>query len=173
VEQEWARIQAEPVTVDMVGAEDLKKLRANATDKVTLVYLWANNCATCTSQIFDLETTYRMFRKRAFNLVTINTNVPAEAPAVLSVLKKEYASSQNKQFATDDRAGLQAAWGETWNLAAPLTMVIAPGGNVLYKKEGTIDILAVRRIVLANMPDTGYIGSRAYWVNALAEATKK
>ena len=80
---------------------------------------------------FDLETTYRMFRKRAFDLVTINTNVPAEAPAVLSVLKKEYASSHNKQFATDDRAGLQAAWGETWNLGAPLTMVIAPGGNVL------------------------------------------
>src|SRR3990170_7409090 len=173
VEQEWARIQAEPVTVDMVGAEDLKKLRANPTDKVTLVYLWANNCALCTSQLFDLETTYRMFRKRAFNLVTINTNGPAEAPAVLSVLKKEYASSQNKQFATDDRAGLQAAWGESWNPGAPLTMVIAPGGNVLYKKEGKIDILAVRRIVLANMPDTGgYIGSRAYWVKALAEATK-
>jgi peroxiredoxin len=174
VEQEWARIQAEPVTVDMVGADDLKKLRANATDKVTLVYLWANNCAACTSQIFDLETTYRMFRKRAFDLVTINTNVPADAPAVLGVLKKEYASSHNKQFATDDRAGLQSAWGETWNLAAPLTMVIAPGGNVLYKKEGKIDILAVRRIVLSNMPDTGgYIGSRAYWVNALAEAKTK
>jgi peroxiredoxin len=174
VEQEWARIQAEPVTVDMVGADDLKKLRENATDKVTLVYFWANNCATCTSQLFDLETTYRMFRKRAFDLVTINTNVPAEAPAVLSVLKKEYASSHNKQFAVDDRAGLQAAWGDTWNLGAPLTMVIAPGGNVLYKKEGKIDILAVRRIALANMPDTGgYIGSRAYWVNALAEATKK
>jgi hypothetical protein len=105
--------------------------------------------------------------------VTINTNGPAEAPAVLGVLKKEYASSQNKQFATDDRAGLQAAWGDTWNVAAPLTMVLAPGGNVLFKKEGKIDMLAVRRIVLANMPDTGgYIGSRAYWARALA-ATKK
>jgi hypothetical protein len=115
-----------------------------------------------------------MFRKRAFDLVTINTNVPADAPAVLGVLKKEYASSHNKQFATDDRAGLQSAWGETWNLGAPLTMVIAPGGNVLYKKEGKIDILAVRRIVLSNMPDTGgYVGSRAYWVNALAEAKTK
>jgi peroxiredoxin len=173
VEQEWTRIQAEPVVVDMVGADDLKKLRANATDKVTLVYLWANGCAACTSQLVDLETTYRMYRKRAFNLLTINTNDPAEAPAVLDVLKKEYASSPNKQFATADRAGLQAAWGETWNLAAPLTMVIAPGGEVLYKKEGKIDILAVRRIVLAHMPDTGgYIGSKAYWMNALAETKK-
>jgi peroxiredoxin len=170
VEQEWARIQAEPVTVDMIGADDLKKIRANSTDKVLLVNLWSTNCATCASQFFDLETTYRMYRKRAFDLITINTNAPAEAPQVLAFLKKEYASSQNKQFATADRGGLQAAWGEKWNLAQPLTMVIAPGGQVLYRKEGKIDILEVRRTILAAMPDTkGYIGSKAYWERTVAE----
>jgi peroxiredoxin len=170
VEQEWARIQAEPVTVDAVSADDLKKIRANATDKVLLVNLWSTSCADCTSQFFDLETTYRMFRKRAFDLITINTNPPADAPQVLAFLKKEYASSQNKQSATPDRAGLQAAWGEKWNPAQPLTMVIAPGGEVLYKKEGKIDILEVRRTILAAMPDTkGYIGSKAYWERTVAE----
>jgi peroxiredoxin len=174
VEQEWARIQAEPVTVDMVGPEDLKKLRANTGDKVSLVYFWANGCATCTSQLADFETTYRMYRKRAFDLITINTNAPGDAPAVLEVLKKEHASSPNKQFASADRTALQAAWGLTWNPAAPLTMVIAPRGEVLYKKEGKVDILEVRRIVLASMPDTrGYIGSKAYWMKALAEARRK
>jgi peroxiredoxin len=174
VEQEWTRIQAEPVTVDAAGADDLKKLRANPTDKVMLVYLWANGCPDCTSQFFDLETTYRMYRKRAFTLVTINTNAPADAPAVLEFLKKEHASSPNKQFATADRAGFQAAWGESWNLGTPLTMVIAPGGEVLYKKAGKIDILEARRAILAAMPDTsGYIGSKAYWVKALDEAKKK
>jgi peroxiredoxin len=139
-----------------------------------LVYLWANGCPACTSQFFDLETTYRMYRKRAFTLVTINTNGPADAPAVLEFLKKEHASSPNKQFATADRTGLQAAWGETWNLASPLTMVIAPGGEVLFKKAGKIDILEARRAILAAMPDTsGYIGSKAYWVKALDEAKKK
>ena len=82
-----------------------------------------------------------MYRKRAFNLVTVSTNGPADAAAVLAFLKKEYASSPNKQFASADRAALQAAWGEKWNLSAPLTMVIAPGGNVLYRKEGKFDIL--------------------------------
>lgn len=170
VEQEWARIQAEPVTVDMVGAEDLKRIRANATDKVLLVNLWSTACATCARQFFDLETTYRMYRKRAFDLITISTNAPGDAPQVLAFLKKEYASSQNKQFASADRAGLQAAWGEKWNPAQPLTMVIAPGGQVLYKKEGKIDILEVRRTILAAMPDTkGYIGSKAYWERTVAE----
>jgi peroxiredoxin len=170
VEQEWARIQAEPVTVDMVGAEDLKKIRANPTDKVLLINLWSTNCAACAGQFFDLETTFRMYRKRAFDLITINTNGPADAPQVLAVLKKEYASSQNKQFATADRAGLQASWGEKWNPAQPLTMVIAPGGQVLYRKEGKIDILEVRRTILTAMPDTkGYIGSKAYWERTVAE----
>jgi peroxiredoxin len=174
VEQEWARIQAEPVTVDMVGADDLKTLRANPTEKVVLVHFWSTGCASCASQLFDLETTYRMYRKRAFDLVTINTNVPAESPAVLDYLKKQYASSHNKQFATDDRAGLQAAWGGKWNLAEPWTLVIAPGGQVLYQKEGKVDILEVRRIVLSNMPDTrAYIGSKAYWMKAVEETKRK
>lgn len=173
VEQEWARIQNEPVTVDMVDPEGLKTLRTNPTDKVTVAYFWSTGCNLCTSQISDLETTYRMYRKRAFNLVTISTNPPADAPAVLALLKKEYASSANRQFATADRAGLQAAWGETWKPGMPLTMVIAPGGTVLYRKEGKIDILEVRRVVLANMPDTGYVGSQAYWVRAQQEANKR
>ena len=174
VEQEWTRIQNEPVNVEMVGAEDLKKIRANPTDKVTLVSFWATNCALCSSQFFDFETTYRMYRNRDFDLITINTNPPADAAAVMAVLKKEYASSQNKQFATADRAGLQAAFGEKWNPAGPLTMVIAPGGEVLYRKEGKIDILEVRRAILAAMPDTkGYIGSKAYWMRTLAELKAK
>jgi peroxiredoxin len=174
VDQEWARIQKEPVTVDMVGAEDLKALRANKTDKVTLVRLWSTDCAACTADFFDLETTYRMYRRRAFDLVTISTDPPAKAPAVLDFLKKQYASSPNKQFASADRAALQAAFGEKWNLNTPLTMVIAPGGEVLYRKEGKIDILEVRRHILAAMPDTsGYIGSKAYWTKALADSRKK
>jgi peroxiredoxin len=174
VDQEWARIQKEPVNVEMVGGDELKRLRANATDKVLLVNFWANGCATCAGQFLDLETTYRMFRKRAFDLITINTNPPAEATAVMDFLKKQYASSPNKQFATADRAGLQAAWGVKWNLAQPFTMVIAPGGQVLYQKEGKIDILEVRRTVLAAMPDTrGYIGSQAYWKNAVAAMAGK
>jgi thiol-disulfide isomerase/thioredoxin len=174
VEQEWARIQAEPVKVEMAGADDLKQLRANPTDKVTLVYFWSTECAVCASELVDVETTYRMYRKRAFDLVTVNTNAPGDAPAVLGFLKKQYASSRNKQFAAADRAALQAAWGDSWNLSAPFTMVIAPGGKALYKKAGKIDILAVRRTILANMPDTaGYIGSKAYWMKAVEDAAKR
>ena len=174
VGQEWTRIQNEPVRVDMVAADDLKALRANATDKVRLVHFWSTACRLCTEQFADFETTYRMYRQRAFELVTISTNAPQDSSAVMDFLKTQYASSPNKQFATADRASLQAAWGVKWNLGLPLTMVIAPGGEVLYQKAGKIDMLEVRRVILAAMPDTrGYIGSKAYWMAAIAAAKQK
>lgn len=174
VEEEWAKIQAEPVTVDMVGAEDLKKLRANGTGKVLLVSFWSTGCTACVSQFFDLETTYRMYRLRSFDFVTVATNPPNEAPAVLDFLKKQYASSPNKQFASADAASLQAAWGAKWKSDTPFTMVLAPDGKVLYQKEGKLDILDLRRVILANMPDTrSYIGQQAYWQAAVADKAKK
>src|SRR6476659_287342 len=174
VEEEWAKIQSEPVTVDMVGADDLKKLRANETGKVLLVNFWSTGCSACTSQFVDLETTYRMYRLRSFDFVTVATNPPNEAPAVMDFLRKQYASSPNKQFASADVSSLQSAWGTTWKPGSPLTMVIAPDGKVLYQKEGTIDILELRRVILANMPDTkSYIGQQAYWQAAVADKTKK
>jgi len=174
VEEEWAKIQSEPVTVDMVGADDLKKLRANATGKVLLVNFWSTGCSACASQFFDLETTYRMYRLRSFDFVTIATNPPSDAPAVMDFLRKQYASSPNKQFASADVSSLQSAWGATWKPGSPLTMVIAPDGKVLYQKEGKIDILELRRVILANMPDTkSYIGQQAYWQAAVADKTKK
>jgi peroxiredoxin len=174
VEEEWAKIQAEPVTVEMVGAEDLKKLRSNGTGKVLLVNFWSTGCADCAKQFLDLETTYRMYRLRAFDFVTVATDPPAQSSAVLAFLKKQYASSPNKQFASADATGLQAAWGAKWKLGVPFTVVLAPDGKVLYQKEGKVDLLDMRRTILANMPDTrSYIGQQAYWQAAIADKNRK
>ena len=158
--------------MDPVGAEDLKKLRTNPTDKVMLVHFWPPGVRPAPASSWILETTYRMYRKRAFDLITISTNGPSESAAA-GFPEKEYASSTNKQFATADRAELQAAWGVKWSPAAPLTMVIAPGGKVLYQKEGKFDILEVRRVVLANMPDRPAASGSAYWMNAVERCPAK
>ena len=106
----------------MVGAEDLKRIRSNPDKKVLLVSFWSTNCAACASQFFDLETTYRMYRLRAFDFITIATDAPDQAPAVLAFLKKQYASSPNKQFASADAGSLQTAWGAKWKPGTPFTM---------------------------------------------------
>jgi hypothetical protein len=42
-------------------------------------------------------------------------------------------------------------------------MLIGIDGQTIYKKQGEIDALEVRRLILANLPDDDYIGQQAYW----------
>jgi peroxiredoxin len=164
-EEEMKKIQAEPVKLDMAGAGELKRLRTSAPDKVLVVMFWSTRCPDCAGVFHDLETTYRMYRQRAFQFVTVSTDAPLDRPAVMAFLQKQYASGPNLQFATNDKTGLQAAFGAKWKMGTPYTVVIAPDGKeVLYEKEGKIDLLALRRTALANMADTrGYPGNQAYW----------
>ena len=161
--EELKRIEAEPVRLDMASAEDLKKLKVNSSGKVLLVNFWATWCGPCVHEFPDLETTYRMYRGRDFDFVTVSTNLPDEKPGVLKMLQKQYATSRNLQFASDDTSAMQAAFDPKWDAGVPYTMVIGPDGKVIYQKTGELDILQLRRLILANLPDPDYLGHRAYW----------
>ena len=87
-EAEQAAIAAEPVTLEMVGADGLKKLRQNGTGKLLLINFWATWCAPCVSEFPDLEATYRMYRGRNVDFVSVSTNDPEEKPGVLEFLQK-------------------------------------------------------------------------------------
>jgi hypothetical protein len=39
-------------------------------------------------------------------------------------------------FGSDDTYGLQAAFDAKWDAGVPYTMVIAPGGRVIYQEQG-------------------------------------
>ncbi len=161
--EELRKIEAEPVTLDAASAGDLKKLRSNPTDKVVVINFWATWCGPCMTEFPDLETTYRMYRGRDFDLVMVATNLPDERAGVIKALEKQHASSRNLQFASDDIYAMQAAFDAKWEAGVPYTVVLAPGGKVLYQKQGEVDILELRRVVLGNLPDPDYIGHRAYW----------
>jgi thiol-disulfide isomerase/thioredoxin len=160
---EMRRIEAEPVRVEMATADDLKKLRSNPTGKVLLVNFWATWCGPCLTEFPDLETTYRMFRHRDFDLVTVSTNLPDEKAGVQKTLEAQHASGRNLQFASPDTYAMQAAFDAKWDAGVPFTMVIAPGGKVLYQEQGEVDIVALRRVILANLEDETYKGHPGYW----------
>jgi thiol-disulfide isomerase/thioredoxin len=163
--EELKRIEAEPVRLELASADELKKLRANSTGKVLLVDFWATWCGPCVHEFPDLETTYRMYRGRGFDFVTVSANLPDEKPGVIKMLNKQHASSRNLQFASEDTYAMQAAFDPKWEAGVPFTVLLSPEGKVLYQKQGEVDILELRRIILANVPDPDYIGHRAYWAS--------
>jgi len=156
------KIEAEPVRLEMASAEDLKKLRANPTGKLLLVSFWATWCGPCVHEFPDVETTWRMYRVRDFDLVTVSTNMPDEKEGVQKMLEKQHASSRNLLFASDDTYALQAAFDPAWKSAVPYTVLIAPGGKIVYQHQGDIDFLELRRTILANLR-ADYIGFQNYW----------
>ena len=164
VEAERARIQSEPVTLQPIGADELKTLRKNGTNKLMMVNFWATWCAPCIGEFPELQTTYRMYRGRGLAFVTVSANTPDQKAAVLDFLRQFHASSSNRQFATDDTDALQAAFDPLTPAALPFTLLLAPNGDVLHQQLGEADIAALRRAILANLPDDPkYPGMRAHW----------
>jgi peroxiredoxin len=156
------RIEEQPVKLDLVSKADLAKLRTEPTHQMTLVDFWATWCGSCVAEFADLQDTLRMYSVRDFALVTVSANSPDEKAGVLRFLEKKHATSRNLLFATDDTSDLQRAFDPNWDSAVPYTVLLSPEGKVLYKKLGSVDILELRRTILANLP-SDYAGFNKYW----------
>ena len=156
------KIEEQPVTLEMASASDLQTLRTNPTRHMLLVSFWATWCGSCIEEFSDLQDTFRMYKVRDFDLVTVSANMPDEKPGVLKMLEKKHATSRNLLFDSADTASLQVAFDPSWESAVPYTVLLDPGGKLLYKTLGTVDILELRRAILANLP-SDYTGFNRYW----------
>lgn len=171
VEAERQKIEAEPVELSMATKEELGKLRANPTGKMLLINFWATWCGPCVGEFPDLQDTYRMFRGRGLAFVTVSENTPEEKASVTDFLQGQHATSKNMLFAEDDVYAMQAAFDAQMPGAVPVTILLAPNGDVLYQQVGDLDTLKLRRAILANLPDTrNYPGEQAYWSSALGSS---
>jgi thiol-disulfide isomerase/thioredoxin len=153
----------------MATADDLRKLRENSSKHMTLISFWATWCGSCIDEFADLEDTYLMYKVRDFDLVTVSANMPDEKDGVLRMLNKNRATSKNLLFASSDTEALQKAFDPTWESAVPYTILLDANGKVLYKNLGSVDILELRRTILANMP-SDYIGFNQYWQSGTAKS---
>ena len=161
--KEMEEIAKKPVEAKPVSIDDLTALRKNTTGKLLLVDFWATWCGPCRKELPEFETMYRMYGHRAFDLVTVNINYPDEKPGVMKVLNAEHATSTNHVLSSTDIYSQLAAFDPEWNAAVPYTLLIAPGGEILYKSTGSVDALALKRLIIGNLPDDDYLGHQAYW----------
>jgi peroxiredoxin len=154
------------VPLTMAGADDMKKLRQNGTGKLLLINFWATWCVPCAAEFPALEATYRMYRPRNLEFVSVSVNDPEERAAVMKFLQEHRATHDNRLFATSDVYGLQAAFDPNTPGAVPYTVLLAPNGDVVHQELGELDVMKLRRAILASLPeDPRFPGHRAYWSN--------
>lgn len=130
------RIAAEPVTLGAL--RDLQRHgEAARKGKLTVIHTWSPDHA---SEIPKLAAMYHWYRRRNFELVTIAvTGMKDEA---LAGLRKACASSANLVASAEGKP-----------LPGPKTEILLPSGQVLFSREGALDDLEVKRIIVANLKE--------------------
>ena len=163
-ERELREWQAQPVGLQTASLDTLRRLRRNPTGKLLLINIWATWCGPCQVEYPELLESYLWYRSRDFAFISVSVDAPASRAAVLRFLQQQHSAIPNYQVDTDDVYAVQAAFDPDWQSGVPFTLLLAPDGHEVYRREGELNVLTLRRIILANLPDGGpFIGNPQYW----------
>ncbi|MCM8541740.1 MAG: redoxin domain-containing protein [Lentisphaeraceae bacterium] len=146
---------AKEVTLADVDAAGIKKLIKNDSEKVKIINIWATTCGACVAELPDLININRQFETRGVELITISADNISLKKRALKVLQSENCAVTDrieKTLAKEGRTtnnfianvGDQDAFFDAvdpkWNGSLPYTMVIAPGGKLIYSINDEIDV---------------------------------
>lgn len=158
--KEW---NALPVSVVPMDAELAKTIAKNDTGKVRLINIWSTTCGPCIAEFPELIDAYERYQIRPFDFVTISIDPAKDAekvkkflekqhlplsPRTVASVKKEGHETNNFHYQSDDLDALANALDAKWQGPIPHTILVAPGGKVLYRKNGQVDIIELRREIV-------------------------
>ena len=150
VEKERADWAKEPVTLETIDDAGLKELIANKSDKLRLINVWATWCGPCVTEFPDFMQMQHMYRQRDFEFVSISADNPDKKDKALKFLQGKFASNKNYIFNVEDKYKLIEAVDPKWQGALPYTLLVEPGGKIVYAGQGPIDPHKIKRLIVEN-----------------------
>ncbi len=150
--EEWKNM---PVSIDPVDAAGIAALVKNDTNRLRVINLWATWCVPCVEEFPGLVSISRRFNVRDFDLITVSVDDPKDRDKALKFLTREHAAvppgakaALKKQGRTTNNYIYTGAGGDAlaqaldpkWPGGYPYTLVIAPGGEILYRFPGALDV---------------------------------
>lgn len=145
-EKEWAEKE---VSLEMADIEQIKTLLANEdSDKLRLINLWATWCGPCVIEYPEFVVLQRMYGARDFEFVSLSMDKPDQRDKALEFLQKQNSALRNLQFSGENSYALAELIGDNWNGALPYTLLIEPGGEVVWTHQGEVDFLELKRTIV-------------------------
>ena len=160
-EESWTKL---PVNVASIDAKGVEALRKNPTNKFRLINVWATWCAPCIEEFPALVSISRQYDSRDFEFVTLSMDAPKDRAKALAFLQKQGAGMTPKVEASVKAEGretnhylvtessndaLIAALDPEWPGPLPHTVLVAPGGEILWRHNGAIDPAEARSQIVA------------------------
>lgn len=144
----------EPVTLEPLEEDALATLAKNETDHWLLINVWATWCGPCITELPEFVTINRMYRGRELRVAMISMDDPAQEKQALKALRDRHVALTNYISAVPDRDRLAELLDPEWRGPLPHTVLIAPGGKIVYRSEGPIEPLEVCRAIVGQLGRT-------------------
>lgn len=146
----WAAV---PVTIDLIDAAGVAKLRANPTRKYRLINVWSTTCGPCVEEFPGLVNVARRMGLRPFELITLSMDLPEDKAKAERFLVKYHAglpdhlkaglaregrTTNNYLYSEPGMDALIKALDSEWPGPQPHTILVAPGGRIVFRHTGLI-----------------------------------
>lgn len=141
----WAK---EPVDLNVIDDSGIKALLKNDTENYRLINVWATWCGPCVTEMPEFVDINRMYRRRNFEFITISADKPDQKDKAQALLKEMQASAKNFIYNSEDKYKLIEAIDAKWQGALPYTLLIAPGGEVIYRNQGPIVPQEMKKLIV-------------------------
>jgi peroxiredoxin len=149
-QKQW---QNADVTMDDIDADGIAALVANKTEKYRLFNVWSTTCEPCVEEFPGLTSVARRMGMRSFEMITISTDLPEDRKKALAFLSKHRAvtpkrikpsleaegrTTNNYLYTDADMDALIKSLDQKWEGPQPHTILVAPGGEIVFRHNGKI-----------------------------------
>lgn len=144
VNRDW---EEKAVTLEEIDEGGIAGLLKNDTENLRLINVWATWCAPCVIEYPELVKLQRMYGNRNFEFVSISADNIENEDKVQEFLEKSNSAIANYISSIKDKYRLIESIDPEWDGALPYTILIEPGGKVIFKHQGIVDLLELKRKV--------------------------
>ena len=143
--KDWA---AEPVSLEVIDEAGIKELLKNNSDKLRLINVWATWCGPCIIEFPEFVDINHMYRGRDFEFISICLDDTSKYVKALNFLQSKQASNKNYLFNMKNKYALIEAVDPKWQGALPYTLIVEPGGKIVYGKQNLIDPARIKKLIV-------------------------